>query len=119
MDGVVIRPGISSRERLLWLLWSCWLVTLDGRLSVDELNIRISATSLYVRACVSLFPCVCLCVCLGQYLPLANMKEIIKFCHEEGLLLFTDEVREEKVVSLRDSTGQVLIMWGARRNMFG
>ncbi len=29
----------------------------------------------------------------GQYLPMENMMEIIKFCHEEGLLLFTDEVR--------------------------
>ena len=30
---------------------------------------------------------------LGQYLPVENVREIIRFCHEEGLVLFTDEVR--------------------------
>ena len=29
---------------------------------------------------------------LGQYLPTENVKDIIRFCHEEGLMLFTDEV---------------------------
>ena len=28
----------------------------------------------------------------GQNLPLENMKEIVRFCHKEGLLLFSDEV---------------------------
>ena len=28
----------------------------------------------------------------GQYISMENMQEVIKFCHEEGLLLFTDEV---------------------------
>ena len=28
----------------------------------------------------------------GQNLPRENMKEIVRFCHDEGLLLFSDEV---------------------------
>ena len=28
----------------------------------------------------------------GQYLSNENMQEVIRFCHEEGLILFTDEV---------------------------
>ena len=31
-------------------------------------------------------------VSVGQYLTTENAKEIIRFCHEEGLVLFTDEV---------------------------
>ena len=31
-------------------------------------------------------------VYVGQYLPTENVKDIIRFCHEEGLMLFTDEV---------------------------
>ena len=32
--------------------------------------------------------------CAGQYLPTENVRDIIRFCHEEGLMLFTDEVRQ-------------------------
>lgn len=33
----------------------------------------------------------------GQYITVENMREVIRFCYEEGLLLFTDEVYQENV----------------------
>lgn len=33
----------------------------------------------------------------GSHLPKENIEEIIKFCHEEGLVLFTDQVYQENI----------------------
>lgn len=33
----------------------------------------------------------------GQYLPVDNMRAILRFCRQEGLILFTDEVYQENV----------------------
>lgn len=37
-------------------------------------------------------------ICAGHYLNVENVKDIITFCHREGLVLFTDEVRNNDLL---------------------
>lgn len=46
----------------------------------------------------SRFYCLILCtILLGQVLSYENIKSIIKFCKEEGLFLFADEVYQDNI----------------------